>query len=142
MSATAFTQIQAALLAAFTADPALASGNVHSNPARPLSAGQSTAVVIRLEASAAQEVALGTNDWTTVLAVECCARNEAAADELLQQVWGRLQTVSVAGLGVAQVALEPQIDWQRDAIDSTVVAAVIRVAVRHRTPVASLDPWS
>ena len=53
MSATAFVAIQTALMGALTAAPALAGGRIHANHLRPIGTGHATALVVRLDQSAA-----------------------------------------------------------------------------------------
>lgn len=144
---TAFATIQAALLAALTAAPALAGGRISANRLRPIAAGHSTAIVLRLDQSQGGEEVLGALDWQTVFAIECYARAAAGADPqpavdgLLNDVWARLGALNDATLG-ASISINPKVDWQYDDADTPVVCAVIQIVARHRTARATLQPWS
>lgn len=145
---TAFQSIADALVAALLAGPALAGGRVYANRLRPLPAGQASAIVVRMEQSAARETVLGAHDWDSQFVVECCARGAtgadpaAAVDALLADAWARLAGINASALGAMSVALNPQIEWQYDEADTPVVCAAVRLLVQHRTPVATLNPWS
>ena len=104
--------IQAAIVAALMAAPAVAGGNVKVNTTRPVSAAFSQAVVVRLVQSRANtpQILGGPYDWMTQVQVECLARAAsgnadpmAAVDALLEAVWTRLSTVSPAGLSANPV---------------------------------------
>lgn len=142
---TAFVTIQAALLAALSAAPALADGRISVNRLRPIPAGQNSAIVIRLDQAQGTEMVLGLVDWQTAFAVECYARAPAgtdasgAVDTLLADTWARLAALDFTDLG-ASIVLDPQIDWQYDDADTPVVCAVIRVKAQHRTSLLSLQP--
>lgn len=145
---TAFSSIQTALLAALTASPALASGNISTNRQRPIPAGQSTAIVLRLDQSDGTEMVLGALDWNTAYTVECYARGSsattemvAAVDALLAAAWARLAALTYESLG-ADIAVNPRIDWQYDDTDTPVICAVIRITCSHRTARNTLTPWS
>lgn len=143
MSTTGFSAVQAALLAALVASPALAGGNVSANPTRAIPAAQSTAIALRLDRSTGAEGVIGTIDWATDFVVECYGRGTnqvdpvAAVDALLHSAWGRLAGLTSAQLG-GDITMQPAVDWQFDAGETPVVAAVIRVTVAHRTTTASL----
>lgn len=146
---TAFADITKAIVAALQVAPAVAGGAVMENRLRPLPSGVSTAVVVRLDQPAqAVETALGAHDWTTTFTVECYAKStpmvdaEDAADALLDVVYPRLAGLSLVGLGVAQVAVQPSIDWQRDEEASSMVCAVLRLTVIHRTYANTLTAWT
>jgi hypothetical protein len=143
--------IQAAIVAALMAAPAVASGNVKVNTTRPVSAAFSQAVVVRLVQSRANtpQILGGPYDWLTQVQVECLARAAngaadpmAAVDALLEAVWQRLSTVSPAGLGAIDVRMQPAIDWQLDDGETPVVAAVINLTVNHRTTSTTLAAWT
>lgn len=145
---SAFADILAAIVARLQAAPAVAGGAVMTNRLRPLAAGVTSAVVVRLESSQATESSFDTSDWTTTFLVECygkaasaSADPDAAVDLLLAEVYGRLAVLSLDGLGVAQVAVQPAIDWQRDEDGNAMVCAVLRLNVIHRTHVNSLTAW-
>ena len=140
---TAFSSIQAALLAALSAPTALAGGRIYANRLRPIDANSSTAIVVRLEQASGTEMILGTVDWQSSYTVECYARAAtgadpaAAVDALLADVWTRLSALDFATLG-ANVALDPRIDWQYDELESPLACAVLRLSAQHRTTTSAL----
>lgn len=145
---SAFATLQAALLAALVSAPALAGGNVSASRLRPISAGSSTALVLRLEQAEGEERVLGAVDWQTSFSVECYARGAAAGadlvaavDPLLTDTWARLAALSFASLG-ADITLNPKVDWQFDDGETPMVCAVIRLTATHRTALSTLTPWS
>lgn len=149
MSATAFVAIQTALMGALSAAPALADGRIYPNHLRPIGAGVPTALVVRLDQSAASPETLGALDWATSYTVECYARAATgtdpalAVDALVSDTWARLCALDPNNLpGVSDINVQPIIDWQYDSADTPVVCAVIRVQVRHRTTTATLAPWA
>ena len=85
---TAFASLQAALLAALSSAPALAGGNIGTNRLRPIPTGQSTALVLRLDASEGTERVLGCVDWQTAFTVECYARGASSTTDLVAAVGG------------------------------------------------------
>ena len=145
---TAFASLQAALLAALSSAPALAGGNIGSNRLRPIPTGQSTALVLRLDASEGTERVLGCVDWQTAFTVECYARGAtsaadlvAAVDTLLADTWAGLASLSFQALG-DDLIVDPRIDWQFDDGETPMVCAVIRLSAAHRTASSTLTPWS
>jgi hypothetical protein len=143
--------IQAAIVAALMAAPAVAGGNVKVNTTRPVSAATTEAVVVRLVQSRANtpQILGGPYDWMTQVQVECLARAAsgtadpmAAVDALLEAVWQRLSTANPAGLGAIDVRMAPAIDWQLDDGETPVVAAVINLTVNHRTTSTTLAAWT
>lgn len=138
MSST-FNSIQTGLMAALAANPALAGGHITANRLRPISASHSTAIVVRLDKTAGQEIVLGAMDWTTSYTVECYARAAggadpgAAVDQLLVDAWARLCAIDAASIGAIDITMTPAIDWQYDDADTPMVCALIRLAVQHRT---------
>lgn len=146
MSTTAFSAAQAVLLAALSAAPALAGGRISTNPTRALPANHSTAIVLRLDKTAAIETALGALDWDTDYLVEVYARGTtgadpvAAVDSLLYDVWARLGSLTDAQIG-GSLRMKPAIDWQYDGAETPLICAVLRLTVRHRTATANLTAW-
>lgn len=140
---TAFSTIQAALLAALTAAPALAGGNISTNPTRPMPAAQSTAIVLRMDRALASEVPIGSLQWDTSYVVECYARANTgsdpvlAVDALLGGVWARLGVLTDEQIG-GTLTMQPAIDWQFDAADTPMVCAVVRVNVQHYTTTGAI----
>lgn len=145
---TAFQTIAKGIVAALAGAPALAAGRVFANRLRPLPAGVTSAIVVRLDKAVATEVVLGINDWDSAYVVECYARGSVsndpadAVDALLGDAWARLAGLDAATLGAESLALNPAIDWQYDEADGPVACASIRLRVQHRTPVATLTAWS
>lgn len=145
MSASAFVSIRTALLDGLTAAPALAGGRISTQLLRPIPTGQATAIVLRLDQSEGSEVLLGRIDWRTDYTVECYARGTASGDDavslvdaLLQSTWSRLSAIDLAALD-ADLSISPRIDWQYEATETTLVCAVLRLTVTHRTAVTALD---
>ena len=142
---SAFTIILASLSAALLAAPALAGGHISTNRLRPIPAGQSTAIVLRLSQAEGAEYVLGSLNWKSSFTVECYARANAgsdpvaAVDALLLDVWQRLAALSTDVLG-ADISLNPQIDWQYDDAETPVVCAVIQLVALHATSTANLQP--
>lgn len=148
---SAHLAIQAAIVAALTAAPAVAGGNVKVNTTRPVASSSNLAVVVRLMQSraATPQILAGPYDWTTSLQIECLARAAsgsadpvAAVDALLETVWARLSTINTAGLGVFDVRMQPAIDWQVDDAESPVCSATVSLLVNHRTTSTTLAAWS
>jgi len=148
---SAHLAIQSAIVAARVAAPAVAGGNVRTNATRPMAAGVSGGVVVRLVQSraATPQVLGGPYDWTTQYSIECLARSAtgsadpvAAVDALLALVWERLSTLNTTGLGVIDVRMQPAIDWQVDDAETPTVAAVVNLLVNHRTTSTTLTAWS
>lgn len=145
---TAFKAVADRIMAALLVVPALADGRVYANRLRPLPVGVNTAIVLRLEQSAARETVLGAHDWDSAYMLECYARGTvgtdpaAAVDVLLASAWARLASLSAADLGAMAIAINPVIDWQYEEADTPMVCASIRLQVQHRTPVATLESWS
>lgn len=142
---SAFSDILAAVVAELQAAPAVAGVAVMTNRLRPLAAGVTGAVVVRLESSQATESSFDTSDWTTTFLIECYGKGtsvsnnpDAAVDLLLSKVYGRLASLSLDGLGISQVAVQPSIDWQRDEDGTAMVCAVLRLNVIHSTQANSL----
>lgn len=144
---SAHLAIQQAIVAALSAAPALASGNVRANATRPVAAASGQGIVVRLAQTRAATPQLlgGPYDWTTRYEVECLARAAtgtadpvAAVDTLLESVWARLSALNTTGLGVVDVRMQPAIDWQLDDSETPVAAATVYLLVNHRTASTSL----
>lgn len=144
---SAFTVILASLSAALRAAPALAGGNISTNRLRPIPAGQTSAIVLRLAQAQGLEFVLGSLDWKSAIVVECYARVASgsdpvdAVDALLGDVWQRLAAINFNSLG-ADITINPQIDWQYDDGETPMVCAAIQLTVQHRTSTANLQPQS
>lgn len=83
--------------------------------------------------------------WQTVVAVEIRARAargqdaETAADALLQSTYARLRGMA-APPGAIGIALDPQIRWEIDEADQTLVAVLLALRITHLTTGAALEP--
>ena len=142
--------VQTAIVAALTANPALASGNVLANTVRPMSAGINAGIVVRLMRSEAAQpqVIGGPFDWRTTFQIECLARAAtgasepiAAVDGLLSSAWARLAGMAPGSNGVTDVRLDPAISWQVDDAETPLASAVISMQVSHITDTATLAAW-
>ena len=145
---TQFLALQSAVVGALMASPPVAGGRVWENRRRPIQAGHSTAVVVRLDASDGEHVLAGLGApmrWSTTVVIECYARAAAASDPaesvdaLLGEVWHRVAAVDLSSVGVLAVDMKPQIDWQYDDGESPMVCAVVRLVVLHQTDFDSLQ---
>lgn len=148
---SAHLAIQAAIVAALNAAPALAGGNVKANTVRPTASSQAQAIVVRLVQSraATPQLLSGPYDWLTTYQVECLARAAnasaepaAAVDTLLAAAWERLASLSAQSLGALDVRMNPAIDWLYDDADTPVVSATVSLQVMHRTTSTNLNAWS
>lgn len=143
---TAFQAIQAGIVAALSAAPPLAGGNVQANQLRPIPSAQGSALVVRLSQAGGQQGVIGVLDWITVYNVECYVRSVSgvdpglAVDALLGDAWSRLAAIDAAAIGASEVTLRPQIDWQFDDPGAPMVCAVLQLAVSHATTEATLQP--
>lgn len=139
-----FLTIQNGIAAAITGVAALAGDAVRINSLREVEEGVNTAVVVRLGQTGANELVIGSFDWTTSYTVECYARANtgadpaAASDDLLTQVWSRIAAIDPASIGAISIALQPQIDWQYDTGATPMVCAVIKLSVDHRANLSTL----
>lgn len=142
---TAFKRIADGLLVSLSA---LAGGQVALNRLRPISSAQPTALVLRLGRSQGQEVVLGAIDWQTSFAVECYGRGVTGADpadavdSLLLQAWAILAAIDCAAIGASDLTLNPSVEWQYDEAETPLACATLQLSVSHRTPGATLTPWS
>lgn len=140
---SAFVQIQAGLLAALSAGPALA-GSLQTNRLRPIPEQQATALVLRLNQSAGNEGVIGTLDWLSQYSIECYARVTTAADpavvvdDLLLAVFDRIATLDPASIGAQAITFTPQIDWQYEDSATPMVCAVVQMSVNHSTSTVNL----
>jgi hypothetical protein len=138
---TAFLALQSAIAAALA--PAIPLGSVSLNRRRPIPAGQSSAIALHLDQTSGDETVLGMLDWTTNFSVECYAKATAGADPagavdaLFADVWARLSAIDAGALNAIAVTINPQLDWQYDETDASLVCVVTRLSVQHRTPFAS-----
>ena len=145
---SAFVGLQAGLVAALVAAPALAGGHISANRLRPIPASQTAAIVVRLDRSEGQQMVLGAMDWSTAYTVECYARAPgsgepaAAIDQLLADTWARLCALDATALSATDITVSPRVDWQYDDGETPLVCAVISLTVLHRTPSDNLQAWT
>lgn len=144
MSASAFKQVQAGLVAALSAQPGLSGVVVRVNQARSLPREEQAGVMLRLEGARKLSGNLGLADWETTFEIEPIVRAASGADPadaldpLLQAVWTAVHSVSLPS--VTDLDFEPQVDWGFDAGDTPLGSALLRVKVRHRTELNTLNP--
>ncbi len=140
---SAFFGIQSALIAALQSGAALAGGRIYANRLRPIAAGQTSAIVVRLDQAQGTEQVIGTIFWVSTYAVECYVRAAsgadpaAAVDALLMDAWARLAALDAAALNAA-ITINPLIDWQYDDAETPVACAVMHITVQHSTSTADL----
>lgn len=147
MTATAFLQLRAALVAHLAADPALAGVPVRAGQLRPIAQEERAAVNVLLDTSPAQRIVHPCHDWRTQLFIDCAARAipggqdaDSAADLLLGAVYAAVAHFNPASLGVIDPIDDAAIRWDRLAEDVPYTCATLRITVHHRTPGHSLQP--
>lgn len=144
---TAFQQLVDAVATALRAVPAVAGGRVFENRLRPLAAGDSVAVVVRLHGTQGTNTVMGARDWRTQLLVECYGRGvgavaaDEAVDALLPLVLQRVSGLDLAALAVTRWVVGDEIQWERDVEASSDACATLRLEVWHRTAADSFFPW-
>jgi hypothetical protein len=146
---SAFTTIQAAIVAAIQAVPALSGVLVQSNRTEPVGNEWARAVLVRLESSSDLGTrVLGAQDLSTVYVVECLARTTSGADpavqadDLLSSVWAAVRALRLTIADVMDLDASPQIDWDYQSGSTPVISAAFRLSVSHRVKDGSLAPWS
>jgi hypothetical protein len=140
---SAFTDIEAAVVTALTASPALAGGHVQRGRDLPVPMGRAEQVDVALASSRGQGRTLdgAYNRWATAVVLRLRARASAgqggtdAVDALLSAVFTRLAAASPPA-GVARWTLEPDIEWSVDEADQTLVEARLVLRVDHFTGTA------
>lgn len=149
MSATAFLQLRDALAAHLMAAPALAGVPVYAGRVRPIAQEEARAINLRLSDSQAMTSVIEAHDWHTTVLIDCAARSvpggddaDTVVDGLLGQVFSSLRDFGPAGLGLLDPADEAAVEWDRDADDVPYTCASLRITVVHRTPTATLQPWT
>jgi hypothetical protein len=144
--ASAFVQIQAAIVNAVTLGVADVCTSVQANRLRPVAAGKN-AVVVRIEQSTAADVVTCAKDWKTLYIVECYAHARPGADPLpeadvlVTRIAPLLASLSLPDLGVINAFASGGIRWQFDDANDGMVCAMLGFEVEHRTPVNSIAPW-
>ena len=146
---SAFTVIQAAIVDAIEAVPALSGVLVEANRTEPVGREWSRAVLVRLESSSDLGTGvLGAQDLSTVYVIECLARTDsgsdpvAQADDLLSAVWAAVRALRLSTDDVMDLDASPQIDWDYQSGSTPVISASFRLSVSHRVKDESLEPWS
>jgi hypothetical protein len=144
---SAFLQLQAALVAALQAQPALAGVTVTDRPDKTQPESVHSVVLVRLVASDALRPINGCQDWATGFELQAGARatslqpNAATrAHALLQAVWSAVSALAVPD--VINAKADPRIDFAADQLDASYHGATLRLAVTHRTQSNTLQPWS
>lgn len=140
---SAFVDLEAAAVAALTASPALAGGNVLRGRDLPMPTSRAEQVDVALAASRGQGRTLdgGYNRWETAIALRLRARaaagqgGAAAVDALLAAVFARLAAAAPPA-GAARWTLSPDIEWTVDEADQTLVEARLLLRVDHFTGAA------
>ena len=121
--------------------PALAGGRVFLNRLRPLPAGATTAVVVRLAGAALNQPQVGAVQWLVRVDLECYARGPSAAAEadlLLAAAWSRLladQDLSAA----LSTSDQPAIQWQYDEESTDFVCATLSLYFERRLPLEQIN---
>jgi hypothetical protein len=148
---TAFADIAAAYQQRLLAAPQIVGDRVYRGRVRPLKAGQSDGLVVRMVRTTARLAGVGLSapkDWDTVLGIEVLARGdtpdaaEDAVDALLGLVYARLAGWAPAGLSVLDALSEPAVVWDVDEGDTAVARATVVVNLNHRTQASALVPHS
>ncbi len=122
---------------------------VHAGSARPIAQEETAAVNLRLSDSQALNSVIQANDWHTTVLIDCAARSvpggdhaDDAADALLGAVFAALHGLTSSGLGVLDMSDAPTVEWDHVADDVPYTCATLRITVVHRTPAATLQPWT
>lgn len=140
---SAFLAIGDAVLAALSAGPALAGGNIRRGRRVPVPLEHSQAIDIHVQRSTADNQFLsgGVLLWQTLVGIDLYARaaagvdGETAIDALLAAVFARMASATPPD-GVLGWVLEPAIQWDVDEADATIVQASLALRVSHYTTTA------
>ncbi len=144
MTATVFSGIVGAMVAALSAGPAIA-GQVSRIKLRPISKENPTAIVVR-PADAGVEQGAGAGVpliWGTVIAVSCYARGAASApadqalDPVLRDAFARLMADQSLG-GLAGGINPTGIAWEFDVDGENTACATLTFNVRHASAATTL----
>lgn len=141
---TKFAGIVAALVAKLQAAPAV-STQVDRARLRPVKESQTTAVVVRIQASTPERFAIlnGPTDWDTEIQIECYARSatlaaDEAVDALLAAVWAKLAADTT--LGGLVMDLNPNVlEYDFAAGADNMACVTLALKVLHRTQNLSLE---
>lgn len=141
---TKFGTIVGALVTALQASPAVSS-QVDRARLRPVKEGQTTAVVVRIQASTPERFAIlnGPTDWDTEIQIECYARSatlsaDLAVDALLAAVWAKLSAdTTLAGLVMDLNPIGLEYDFAASA--ENMACAILSLKVMHRTTNNTLE---
>lgn len=150
MTVSVFIGLAQAITALLSAAPPIAEA-VYRNRKAPVARNLTKWIDVRIDKT--QGVRSGTfggpNDWGTLFTVGCSGRCPADQmpdvfiDELLQAAYGRLVDQAAAlALDVEDLMPDPRIEWEIEEGDTPEVSATFQVRIVHRTPAATLQPWS
>ncbi len=112
---------------------------------KPIAAQHADAVVIRIESSVPERVAIlnAPTDWDTVISIECYARSatlsaDEAVDALLANVWAKLAAnPSLSGLVMDMLPTNLEYDFAGEA--DQMACAILTLKVLHRTNNLTLE---
>ena len=147
---TAFKLIQDALVALLEATPTLVAGPIRAGFDGSTSVDQSTRQVeIRIVESRGHTPLAGAGaprSWDTLFTVSCKVRAapgdlmDAALDEMVGLIHGRLTTLAPAAIGATAIDLDPVLRW--GLVEGQPAWAVVqrRLTVTHETVGAALTP--
>lgn len=145
MSATAFQQVAAAMVAALAVSP-LSAANCQANPQRPWARELSQAVAVRLIDAREEESGACARRWAVTYEAECSARGTSGADPavavdaLLALVFARLAGQMPEATGAAADPTDWAIAWDFDPADTPLATATVRFVVPVHTQMNSLAP--
>lgn len=130
------------------AGPAVAGGNIQRQGMRPLAAGTSEMVALRVVRSHGRPVMLSGEaplEWQTLVAVGCVARAAAgqAPDEavagLLAAVHGRISGSAALAAAGYRVHPEHHLEWDQEELEDRIGAVTAIYTVRHLGAITSID---
>ncbi|MGL6290683.1 MAG: hypothetical protein ACRC2H_08370 [Silanimonas sp.] len=143
--ATAHIAVRSAVVAALSAPPALANGNIYVGRRRTLSKADTRALIVRLAGSDSNPGAIrgAPVDWRTGVVIEAYAREstgdpEQAVWDLHQQVFDRLQADSTLAGAVDDIATPSFGEADREDEDDALAAITALYPVLHRTTANTL----
>lgn len=146
MTSSKHLQVRDAVADAIEALPLFAGAKVVRNGRRPVPQGTQARVFVFLSNAASTPFAIrgAPVNWITGVRVELVARDvpgteaESAVDQLLQQVYARLESQPSLG-GLAMDLNVTNLEWGEDEADTTVASCSLSVQVQHRTGTATLN---
>jgi hypothetical protein len=140
-------QLLGLIVAALSANPAVASGAIKRQAARPVASDLAQAVNVRIVSSrseAAYAGAVTPLQWLTVIAVECVARGvNVAPDEavgaLIEVVHNRIAADTSARTAGFDRLPEYRVEWDQEELDDRIGAATLLYTYRHQTTATTLN---